>query len=440
MLSATAPYPSLPIPLGTAGAREAAQQDRTDQPGRPGQRTAVIGPSGRSGPTRALVADHPVGSDPAVRAADQGEVSRAAEGTGKRALRQTVWAWLRLLGGAAILAVVLWQVGSAAFLDGLRVLDGATLATALGIGAVTTVCSAWRWCLVARGLGIRLRLGNAIADYYRALFLNAALPGGVLGDVHRAVRHGRDVGDLGRGVRAVVLERAAGQLVLVTVSVVVLLTHPVVLRAGLDAVAATPAGTLPMALLGVAILVTGGTGVAVRARRARRRRDRGESHTGSRWRRAVRNSLNDVRRGLLAHGNWPWIALASTVALAGHLATFVVAARAAGASAPIGLLVPLMLLALLAMTLPLNVGGWGPREGVCAWAFGAAGLSATQGLTVAVVYGLFAFVASLPGAVVLLARWIQRPRPGHVRPQHAGPQHAGGRLVAQAASNRSDSA
>ena len=54
---------------------------------------------------------------------------------------------------------------------------------------LTTVLSAWRWCLVARApraAGCRCR--PAVADYYRALFLNAALPGGVLGDVHRAVR------------------------------------------------------------------------------------------------------------------------------------------------------------------------------------------------------------------------------------------------------------
>ena len=77
--------------------------------------------------------------------------------------------------------------------------------------------SAWRWCLVARGLGLRLSLRGAVADYYKALFLNAALPGGVLGDVDRAVRHGKDEGDVGRSVRAVVLERTAGQIVLVAV-------------------------------------------------------------------------------------------------------------------------------------------------------------------------------------------------------------------------------
>ncbi|MYS78315.1 UPF0104 family protein, partial [Streptomyces sp. SID5926] len=124
----------------------------------------------------------------------------------RRALR----AHLGTLAGTAVLAVLVWRLGTGAFLDGLRRIDGPTVLAALGIGLVTTVFSAWRWALVARGLRIRLPLAAAVADYYRALFLNAALPGGVLGDVHRAVRHGRSAGDLGRGVRAVVLERVAG--------------------------------------------------------------------------------------------------------------------------------------------------------------------------------------------------------------------------------------
>ncbi len=121
---------------------------------------------------------------------------------------------LGTLAGVVILAVLFWRLGTGAFVDGVRRIDAPTLAAALGIGLVTTVFSAWRWALVARGIGIRLPFGAAVADYYRALFLNAALPGGVLGDVHRAVRHGQDAGDLGRGVRAVVLERTAGQLAL----------------------------------------------------------------------------------------------------------------------------------------------------------------------------------------------------------------------------------
>ncbi|MEO3926219.1 lysylphosphatidylglycerol synthase transmembrane domain-containing protein [Micromonosporaceae bacterium B7E4] len=344
-------------------------------------------------------------------------------------VRRTFWAWARLLGGAAILGFLLWRLGTGAFLDGLRVIDAGTLLAALGIGLLTTVFSAWRWCLVARGLGIRLPLGRAIADYYRGLFLNAALPGGVLGDVHRAVRHGKDVDDVGRGVRAVVLERSAGQIVLVTVGLVVLLLGypvPLLARAGLDRT-----GPLVAAVLGVAGVLGLAGWLVVRSRRRLDRPRRRDGQTlvarrggpapdgtdpdparpvASRWVRACRTAVSDVRLGLLARHSWPGIALSSAVVLAGHLGTFVVAARAAGSSAPLTQLVPLMLLALIAMALPLNVGGWGPREGVTAWAFGAAGLGASLGLTVAVVYGVLAFVASLPGAAVLVARWIGRIR------------------------------
>ncbi len=89
------------------------------------------------------------------------------------------------------------------------------------------------------------------------------------------------------------------------------------------------------------------------------------------------------------------------VALAGHLATYLVAARAVGVTASTATLLPLALLVLVAAGLPTNVAGWGPREGVAAWTFGAAGLGADQGVATAVAYGAIVTVASLPGAVVL---------------------------------------
>ena len=85
-------------------------------------------------------------------------------------------------------------------------------------------------------------------------------------------------------------------------------------------------------------------------------------------------------------------------------------------------MLPLALLAMQAAALP-NVGGWGPREGVTAWAFAAAGLGASLGVATAVVYGLMVFVASLPGAVVLVAAWLYRLRsaPWLERPAHGAP-------------------
>ncbi len=298
-----------------------------------------------------------------------------------RALR----AHVGTVAGVVILAVLLWRLGTGVLLQGLRRLDAPSLTAALAIGLVTTVCSAWRWQLVARGLRIRLPLGAAVADYYRALFLNAALPGGVLGDVHRAVRHGQSAGDIGRGVRAVVLERVAGQLALTVTGTAMLLTLPSPVRAQ----------ALHLAPL-VALAVVGALAVllALRMNRA----------APSRRGRALDRMLGEARAGLLSRRNGPGVALSSAVVLAGHFATFVVAARVAGCTAPVSVLLPLAVLALAAMGLPLNVGGFGPREGVTAWAFGAAGLGASTGVAVAVVYGVLSFVASLPGALVLVAR------------------------------------
>jgi uncharacterized membrane protein YbhN (UPF0104 family) len=284
--------------------------------------------------------------------------------------------WLRLAAAAGTLGVLVWSLGTSPFLDGLRSVDGGALAAASALAALTTVCCAWRWRVVARGLGIDLPLGTAVAAYYRSLFLNVTLPGGVVGDVHRGISHGRDTRDLGGALRAVVYERSAGQVVQVVLTVAVLLIVASPVHATMPFVA--------IALLGAA------AGVALAARV---------------WRRRV--AVRELRAALLARRVWPAIALASALVVAGHVVTFLIAARTAGATAPLSRLLPLALLVLLGATLP-NVGGWGPREGVTAWAFAAAGLGASLGVATAVVYGVMVFVASLPGAAVLVVAWGRR--------------------------------
>src|ERR1700760_1496537 len=145
-------------------------------------------------------------------------------------MRRKLSHWGRVLGPAAVLAVVMpflaWRLGTGPFVEGLRSVNGTALAAATGIGVLTTLCCAWRWRTVARALDVELSLGTAVAAYYRSLFLNVALPGGVVGDVHRGFSHGRDAGDVGRGLRAVAWERLAGQVVQVLLTVVFLLALP----------------------------------------------------------------------------------------------------------------------------------------------------------------------------------------------------------------------
>jgi len=312
-----------------------------------------------------------------------------APSTAGAGTRRRWWMWARLLGGVAILAVVVWRLGTGPFVDGVRMVDGSSLAAAAGIALLTTVCCAWRWSLVARGLGVGLPLRAAVAAYYRSQFLNTTLPGGVLGDVHRAVRHGRDVGDVGRGVRAVAAERFAGQAVQTLVTTIVLLLVPSPVRSFMPVVAA-------------AVLV-GVVGVVLVGRLLPR-------DGSSRPARIVRTVAADLRFGLLARKAWPGIVVASVLVVAGHAATFLIAARTAGSTESALRLLPLALIVAVAMGIPANVGGWGPREGVAAWVFAAAGLGADQGVAAAVVYGAMALVANLPGAVVMVVAWLHRGR------------------------------
>lgn len=273
---------------------------------------------------------------------------------------------------------MLWAwLGAEPFLDGLRHTDAAALLVALVVTAGTTWCCARRWSLLAGAIEVPVPLGTAYRACYRAQFLNATLPGGVVGDVHRGIRHGRDSGAMGRGLRSVVWDRASGQVVQVGLVVLALPFLP---------------GQLRGWALGLAVVVAGVTVVF--------------------W--------AELRR-VLAAGVWLQVVVLSALAAGGHVLVFVVAARTAGVTAPLHELVPLALGVLLASAIPLSIAGWGPREGAAAWVFGAAGLGASVGLEVAVVYGVMSLVATLPGAVTLWSGRqhapisVQRPEPVEVR-------------------------
>ena len=300
---------------------------------------------------------------------------------------------LRLAAGVTVLWFLWRQVGAAPFEDGLRAVTWPAVVAAATLTALTTVCSAWRWRVVARALGVDLGLPGAVRAYYRSLFLNSVLVGGVLGDVHRAVRHGRRAGDVVLGLRAVAWERLCGQVIQAMVTAVVLLTLPSPVRPALPYVMAGVAG-----VAGCAVLVVRGA-----ARRGR-----------SRLTRAARAVSADFRHGLLAPDVWPQLALTSMLVVAGHTVTFVIAARVAGCTAPLGELVALLMVVQTAVVIPLSIGGWGLREGAAAWAFAAAGLGAATGVTVATLYAVLMLAAVAPGAGLLLGDAVRRRRdPGH---------------------------
>ncbi|KGN31657.1 hypothetical protein N802_03060 [Knoellia sinensis KCTC 19936] len=265
------------------------------------------------------------------------------------------------MGGAAILAALVAQLGGAAVIEALHAIEPGALVLGTALAAVTTVGAAWRWKVVAEHLRVGLPLSSATAACYRSQFLNLTLPGGVVGDVERGLRHGRRVDAMGRAVRAVVWERVSNQVVLAAFAVAALVVADPFDVTG-------PAAKVGLVAVGIVLLLIGGA-----------------------W--AVRHDLSAPLARVL---------VASVVVVVGHVATFLIAARTVGVSVEPGRLVPLALVVLLLAGLPLSLAGWGPREGAAAWAFAATGATASQGLAVAVAYGVIVTVANLPGAVVLL--------------------------------------
>lgn len=235
-------------------------------------------------------------------------------------------------GGVIVLVFLIWRMGTGPFVEGVRATTGWAIATALLVTAATTWCCTQRWRRVAAWSGESIPLRTAYAAYYRSQFINATVPGGIAGDLHRGWR-------LGWG--PVVWERGIGQAVQVVL-----------------------AGTL---------LAPGG------------------------WRWAGAAFLVCAA---LTGGS---VVVLSALSSLGHLGVFLVAATAVGADLPLATLLPVGALVLLGSAIPFNLAGWGPREGVAAWAFASYGSTQALGLTVSVSFGGLCAIATLPGILGLRA-------------------------------------
>jgi glycosyltransferase 2 family protein len=291
----------------------------------------------------------------------------------------------RIGAGVIIVAAIVATVGAGPFVHGVTSVSPLSVVVAVVLTAVATASAVSRWRVVAGALGLQLSWRGAFAAYYRSQFLNTVLPGGVVGDVHRAYRHGRRSGDVALAARAVATERIAGQVVQIALTAVVLASL------GL----ASPFRGLALATGGLALLV--GIAVAIVAASVRGRRFlRREWHV-------LRALFGDLRRSVQ-------IVASSVVVVASHVTVFIVACLATGVQAPLGELVALALITLSAAALPFSVGGWGPREGAAASAFAIAHLGAAAGVAASTTFGVLATIAVLPGAAVLLVDRIQLAR------------------------------
>jgi glycosyltransferase 2 family protein len=306
----------------------------------------------------------------------------------------------RVAVSGALLVVLVWILDGDALLARLSQLRPVWVLVALAISLPQMALLAFRWRLTAARLGLSLSYGAALSEYYLGVFLNQLVPGGVMGDLSRAWRHGRAApagpaqpsaappsgSKLGPAVRAVILERASGQVVTVVVAALSFFALP--LAAGIRA------RTLLVMLGGIAAI-----GVAALMLR----------------RLPVAETIGrDVRAALLARDVVVAQVVTSALVMGSYVAVYLAAARAVGVATPFVVLAPLVAPVLLSMLIPVTIAGWGLREATAAALWSAVGLTAEDGVAISAAYGLLVLASALPGGIVLISAGRGRradPRP-----------------------------
>lgn len=239
-----------------------------------------------------------------------------------------------------------------------------------------------RWHFTASRMNAEISLRVALVEGYLATLLNQTLPFGVGGDALRIARHGAKLNlgsaGYGRALRTHVVERAAGQAVLVSFAC----------AAGL---AWAPSWPTAVAIAGTVSLV------ALLCLFAWGRRSAGMQARLSSW-------LDEAHAALFARGALAIQIALSTLIIVGCLLAYFCAALSLEVALSAGDVLRIGPLVLAAMALPVGAGGFGPREAASAALFSASALDPGRGTLVSLVYGGLSLLAALPA----LPLWFLR--------------------------------
>ncbi|SEW32266.1 Uncharacterized membrane protein YbhN, UPF0104 family [Cognatiyoonia koreensis] len=275
--------------------------------------------------------------------------------------------FFNILVSLGILGLLIWWADGAAVLAHLQKASvGWLLLAVLSLTALTFLM-AKRWQIIASALEIEISFSRAVAEYYIAQMVNLVLPGGVAGDIARAVRV-RHEGDLTRAAQSVAADRIIGQSVMIAA-----------LGVGI-AVALILPGGIPWPAIAWTGIAVGCVVVATAFVLSR------QNGATGRFLYLVLDQFKDLRLMLLA--------LIITVLL---IFSLYASARATGTVIPPAGWFTLIPLILSAMLIPFSVGGWGWREGAAAALFPLIGASASAGIAMGIAYGAMLMIAAMPG-------------------------------------------
>ena len=283
---------------------------------------------------------------------------------------------LRVIAGAALLAVAIWYADPRALWRALADVDPWLFSAAVGVAICSNFVAALRWSVIARGLGLTAPVAPALLMYARGITANMMLPGSLVsGDVLRSFQLSRLGNPLVASAWSVFLDRVSGLWILCAMSALaavgVALWRPEIPL--LFGYAAILAAVFAAPLLPVPLPKSG------------------------RWG-ELAQGLQRSRPVLLASG---WYSCAVQCLAAGTL-------WLCGLSVGLSLPYPLMLAAaapiFIMAALPIGVAGFGAREMAAVAVLGMVGVPGEQAFVTGLLYGLAAVVQGIAAAPLFFAK------------------------------------
>ena len=311
--------------------------------------------------------------------------------------RRRAAAWARVIVAPVLVVAILWWAEPGRVVHAVAGADPVWLLAGLAASTLSNLVSAQRWRALAGWLGHRVDAATAAGVYFRAVAINALLPGAIVGgDVYRAVMlNRRGLAALEAGL-SVFLDRLSGLWMLVVLGIAAAAWGV----AGTSAQALVPAtlrapGAGALATLAACVLMAPALAIVVLRRLGTALGTSRAPVAG--WRARVVAAAK--RRGA-----WHQFALqlvASLAVQALSIAAFALAGRAVGidlaAWSWAAAAVPVFLMA----TLPVSFGGWGTREAAAVVALSAFGVPLAPAVGASVLYGIFGLIQAAAGGLLL---------------------------------------
>jgi uncharacterized protein (TIRG00374 family) len=291
---------------------------------------------------------------------------------------------LRVLVSAVLLVVVLAYADVGSVARALRDADWTWFLAALGLMAVAVVVGALRWRLLLQEAHIDVSVIRAVRTFAGAMVLNNVLPTSIGGDALRTWLVGKESGRLVRAVTATIVDKVTALLCLYAVAWSAL---------------ALDGGTVPGSVVHVftwlSVGLIGALVVTVLAAA-------GVRPVVRRFPERLRSMLSDTWVTLHTWGRSPrTIALVVALGLAYQVLAvlvLVMVGKTVGVELSFALAAVSTAIVLVAMLIPISVGGLGVREGGYVLILGKAGISAADATTLSL---LSAVVIVIAGAAVV---------------------------------------